>query len=58
MKFFFNKMIWILILMLFFLIELNWVEYFGYFYFYGEEKFIWEDVKVFFGLFINVLMFL
>lgn len=54
MKFFFNKMIWILILMLFFLIELNWVEYFGYFYFYGEEKFIWEDVKVFFGLFINV----
>lgn len=51
---FFNKMIWILILMLFFLIELNWVEYFGYFYFYGEEKFIWEDVKVFFGLFINV----
>lgn len=37
-----------------FLIGLNWVDYSGHLYLYGEEKLTWEDAKVFFGSLINV----
>lgn len=35
-----------LIVMSMFFTEFKWVEYFGQYYFYGEEKLTWEDAKV------------
>lgn len=29
-----------------FFTEFKWVEYFGHYYFYGEEELTWEDAKV------------